>query len=388
MARVILDSLTHSSWQATAAGADAPSIVAAALADVPAALAALAEQSCHRRWAGFFSYDLGRSFETLPNPPADDLHLPLLAFSRCDDQVAPAADPLRKSIDRANQPASLAALPTPATPARSNFSRHQYEQAVEHCLAYIRAGDVFQINLSQRLEVPTAEAPATIYQRLRQYYPAEFGALLAFDRFALLSNSPELFLRVRRLPDGRRLIQSRPIKGTRPNQRGMAEALLTSVKDQAELAMIVDLQRNDLGRLCQTGSVRVTQPRVIETHPTVLHGVASIEGVLRPGISLGDILAATFPCGSVTGCPKIRAMQIIDELEPVARGAYCGAIGWIEGDELELSVAIRTMTIQDGVAYVPVGGGVVADSTPAAEYDETLVKAKAMLAALGANAPA
>jgi para-aminobenzoate synthetase component 1 len=162
--------------------------------------------------------------------------------------------------------------------------------------------------------------------------------------------------------------------------------LRDSAKDQAELAMIVDLERNDLGRICETGSVKVTEPRVIEAHPTVYHGVATIEGQLRQDVTLVEVLRAMFPSGSVTGAPKIRAMQIIDELEPVRRGPYCGAIGYIDPDgSMQFNVAIRTMTIKDGQVHIPVGGGIVADSNPEAEYEETLVKAQAMFAAVGAS---
>lgn len=168
----------------------------------------------------------------------------------------------------------------------------------------------------------------------------------------------------------------------------MREELLNSAKDKAELAMIVDLQRNDLGRICEVGSVRVTNHREIEEHPTVYHGVATIKGELRDNVGLAEILRAVFPCGSVTGCPKIRAMQIIEELEPVRRNAYCGAIGYIAADgSMQFNVAIRTMTMMNGMAYVNVGGGIVADSTPAGEYEETLVKARAMFDALGARLP-
>jgi para-aminobenzoate synthetase component 1 len=251
---------------------------------------------------------------------------------------------------------------------------------VARAIEYIRGGDVFQVNLSQRLAISGAESPSSIFQRVLSNGGARHGALLDFGDVALVSESPELFFRV--TPD-RRII-TRPIKGTRPLAPGMDIELRNSTKDQAELAMIVDLERNDLGRICQVGSVKVVKPREIEEHPTVYHGVATIEGLLRPEITFVDILAATFPSGSVTGAPKIRAMQIIDELEPVRRGPYCGAIGYIAADgSMEFSVAIRTMVIKDGRAYVPVGGGIVADSDPGAEYEETLVKAKAMLAALG-----
>jgi para-aminobenzoate synthetase component 1 len=214
--------------------------------------------------------------------------------------------------------------------------------------------------------------------------PARYGGYLDFGDFALLCNSPELFLRVARIPvSGRREVITRPIKGTRPRTPGMEAELRDSAKDAAELNMIIDLERNDLGRVCEIGSVRVTEPRTIEAHPTVYHGVATIEGVQRNDVGLVDLLRATFPGGSITGAPKIRAMQIIDELEPVRRGPYCGAIGYLAGDgRIELNVAIRTMIVKGQSVYIPVGGGIVADSDPAAEYSETLVKARAMLDAL------
>ena len=214
--------------------------------------------------------------------------------------------------------------------------------------------------------------------------------ILEFDDHALICNSPELFLRVS--PDretGRRHVVTRPIKGTRPHAAGMEHELRDSKKDQAELNMIVDLERNDLGRICQIGSVRVTNPRQIESHPTVYHGVATIEGTLRDDISFVDLLRATFPGGSITGAPKIRAMQIIEELEPTRRGPYCGAIGFVGNDgHIEFNIAIRTMIATAGQVHIPVGAGIVADSQPAAEYEETLVKAKAMFAALGIERPA
>jgi para-aminobenzoate synthetase component I len=242
------------------------------------------------------------------------------------------------------------------------------------------------VNLSQRLTCRLPAQPAEVFDALRRLSPAPYGALLVYDDWALLSNSPELFLRVTPAGDGsgRSAVVTRPIKGTRPNLPGMEAALRESAKDQAELNMIVDLERNDLGRVCETGSVKVTQPRAIEALPTVYHGVATVEGLLRPDVGLVELLRATFPGGSVTGAPKIRAMQIIDELEPVRRGPYCGAIGYLAGDgTIELNVAIRTMIAKNGLVHLSVGGGVVADSQPEAEYEETLVKARAMLAALG-----
>ena len=270
---------------------------------------------------------------------------------------------------------------------QSTFTAAGYRSAVEQVLEYIRAGDVFQVNLSQRFTVAQPAPASAIYDRLRATAPAAYGALLDFGDFALICNSPELFFRVVPLPDGRRKIVTRPIKGTRPLGPGMEEQLHRSIKDRAELNMIVDLERNDLGRICEIGSVNVTQPRAIEAHPTVYHGVATIEGILRPEITFVEILRAMFPGGSITGAPKIRAMEIIDELEPVRRGPYCGAIGYVAADgSMQFNVAIRTMIVKDGLVHIHVGGGIVADSDPAEEYAETLVKARAMFAALGVDA--
>ena len=325
-------------------------------------------------WVGYFAYDCGRLFEQLPARAVDDLNVPPIAFMRFADEAA------------ADVPAGAAPRARPVdTVMRSTFTRGAYERAVARALDYIRGGDVYQINLSQRFTLAVPCDPIEIYHRLQRDAPAAYGAYLDFGDFQIISNSPELFLRIEPMPDDRRRIVTRPIKGTRPRRPGMDAELRDSPKDQAELAMIVDLERNDLGRVCEVGSVRVVEPRVIESHPTVYHGVATIEGILRNDVTLLDVLRATFPSGSVTGAPKIRAMQVIDELEPVRRGPYCGAIGYIHpGGLVEFNVAIRTMIVKDGQVHVPVGGGIVADSDPAAEYEETLVKAQAMFGALGA----
>jgi anthranilate/para-aminobenzoate synthase component I len=324
-----------------------------------------------QRWIGFLSYDLGRLFETLPGGPAIDGGLPVYAFG----------------LHKGNNCGGWNFYQRPCVGAmQSNFTPEQYRAAVLRALEYIRAGDVFQVNLCQRFTVPQQLPPLSTYGHLQRRSPARFGGLLDFGDLALICNSPELLLRVSPQPDGSRGIVTRPIKGTRPRQPGMAEELRDSIKDQAELNMIVDLERNDLGRVCEIGSVRVTQPRHVVAHPTVLHAEAEIAGTLREDVGLVELLAATFPGGSITGAPKIRAMQIIDELEPVRRGPYCGAIGWIgAGGAMELNVAIRTMIVRDGLVHVPVGGGIVADSDPQAEYDETLVKARAMFDALGVS---
>lgn len=327
----------------------------------------------HNNWVGFFSYDLGRWFEPLPSLANNDLKLPLFVLIAQD----PASGVSQASgVDRSCCKDQVQGL----TELVSTFSREQYQRAVAKVIDYIAAGDIYQVNLSQRFTVPLPDDPLAIYQRLQQQTPATYGAFLDFGDFQIISNSPELFLRV--TPD--RHVVTRPIKGTRPRLAGMDVELLNSVKDQAELNMIVDLERNDLGRICEIGSVKVTEPRGIEAHPTVYHGVATIEGVLRNDVTLVDLLRATFPGGSVTGAPKIRAMQIIEELEPVRRGPYCGAIGYLAANgTIELNMAIRTMVVRDNLVHVPVGGGIVADSDPAAEYEETLVKARALFAALG-----
>ncbi len=358
--------------------ADSPLIVAAsdravvARSDLLSALARLdpGELTSDEVWAGYLGYELGQVFEELPARATNDLQLPVIAMS-----------PTKASTRRTGEIPTI--TPTVAS-VSSTFTRQAYLNAVARSIDYIRAGDIFQVNLSQRFAAPLLRSPVAIFDHLLRHFPAPYPAYLDFGDHQVISNSPELFLRVDRLPDGRRRIVNRPIKGTRPRAPGMDLELELSEKDRAELAMIVDLQRNDLGRICQIGTVRVTEPRQIESHPTVYHGVSTIEGILRDEVNLTDILKATFPCGSVTGCPKIRAMQIIDELEPVQRGVYCGAIGWIGRDgTMEMSVAIRTMTIANDRVYIPVGGGIVADSTPEAEYAETLVKSRALFAAAG-----
>lgn len=324
------------------------------------------------RWVGFLNYDLGRSFETLPTSARDDLQIPLFAFAFIPDD-APPLDPPKS----ANTPSSTGTL-------TSSFTRDAYLAAVQRAIDYIAAGDIFQVNLSQRFAAPSTRSPGEVYQRLLDRSPAWYGGWLDFGDFAIVSNSPELFFRI--TPD--RHIVTRPIKGTRPRAPGMEMELRDSLKDQAELNMIVDLERNDVGRISRIGSVKVIEPRRIEPHPTVFHGVATIRGHLGDEVGFVDVLRAMFPGGSITGAPKIRAMEIIEEMEPVRRGVYCGAIGYLDSRGItEFNIAIRTMTFKHGNAYMPVGGGIVADSQPVAEYDETLVKATAMFKALDIPLP-
>jgi anthranilate/para-aminobenzoate synthase component I len=325
------------------------------------------------RWAGYLGYDLAYLFESIGASARDDLQLPLFAFAFFPG--GEAGNLREKSADV-----------HPGLRNTRTFTREGYERAIEQAKAYIGAGDVFQINLAQRFTFSTPLSAMQIHQQLVCDSPGVYGAMLDFGDFALVSNSPELFLKVEPVGDGRRRIITRPIKGTRARAAGMEEELRDSVKDQAELNMIIDLERNDLGRICQVGSVRVSEPRTIEAHPTVFHGVATIEGMLRSQINFLDMLKAMFPGGSVTGAPKIRAMQLIDELEPVRRGPYCGAIGYLDSDgSMQFNLAIRTIILKEGVAHVSVGGGIVADSVPSDEYVETLVKAQAMFRAIGAG---
>ncbi len=271
---------------------------------------------------------------------------------------------------------------------RCNFSRAEYLRAVARCIEYVAAGDIFQVNLSRRFEAACALPPWELYLRLRRINPAPMAAYLDLGGGrAVVSASPERFLSLR---GGR--VETRPIKGTRPRgvsaqeDRALAQELLLSEKDNAELAMIVDLERNDLGRVCSYGSVRVEEARRLESYPTVHHLVATVSGELHGDRDRVDLLRATFPCGSITGAPKVRAMQIIDELEPTARSVYTGAVGFLGFDgALEMSVAIRTILTVEGKVWLQAGGGIVADSRPEAEFDETAQKALALLAAVGAK---
>lgn len=267
------------------------------------------------------------------------------------------------------------------------MSRGQYSATVRRILRYIEAGDIYQANLAQRFRIDHEGSPFELYRRVRRNNPAAFAAFLSWDDRAIVSASPELFVELR---DGH--VITRPIKGTRPRSASepidtlRREELESSEKEQAELTMIIDLLRNDLGRVCEYGSVIVKDKGAIEAHPTVFHRVATIEGRLTNANNWSDLLQAAFPGGSIVGAPKIRAMQIIRELEPFVRGAYCGAIGWIGLDgNMVLNVAIRTMLSHDGLVDIFAGGGIVAESDPDSEYAEILAKAAGLLSAVGAE---
>ena len=346
-------------------------------------------------WAGWLSYDLGRGIERLPDLGRDDLGLPPLALGRFSAwlefdhsrrTVTLRGEGTGSHLTRALQAAAEAPGPSqPVAEWRSSLPRPDYEDAVRRAIDYIRAGDMFQVNLSQRLTAEWGGDPFALYERVRAESPAPFAALVRLGGADVVSASPERFLRRRGT-----FIETRPIKGTRPRaadaaaDRRSALALRSSAKDMAENVMIVDLARNDLGRIAEFGSVSVAQLCRLESHPGVHHLVSTVKARTRAGVTAADVVRATFPPGSVTGAPKIRALEIIEELEPVRRGPYCGAIGWFgPGDELELSVAIRTLVTADGALHLHVGGAVTADSDPAGEWQETMHKAARLLRAAG-----
>jgi para-aminobenzoate synthetase component 1 len=376
--------------------------------------------------AGTFGYDLCHHLERLPRPRCDDFAVPDLAIGLYDWVVAfdhaqerswlistglPEQSPARRRQRARRRLRQMLALlrrqlrdyetirtssdlpvdalarshAVPHLPGvLSNLDRPGYLHAVRRAIEYIHAGDCFQVNLAQRLLHSATMPPLELYGRLRERNPAPFAGYFDLGNFVIASASPERFLRVR---DGE--VQTRPIKGTRPrggtpaeDQAQIAE-LLISPKDRSENVMIVDLLRNDLGRVCRYGSVQVAALCRLESFRTVHHLVSEVVGVLRPGQGPVDLLRAAFPGGSVTGAPKIRAMEIIAELEPTARGPYCGSLGYIGFDgSMDTSILIRTFTIGRGWVQFPVGGGIVADSDPEREYDETWHKAEGLLRAL------
>lgn len=360
---------------------------------------------------GYFSYDLCHFIERLPSKAAGDIGLPDMYLGFYDtiifydnflekcyvigvnfgldntvkDRMEHIVTVLREKTDTVSQPEDCKRNSgISETALRFNFTKELYMDAIRKIKEYIAAGDVYQVNLSQRIEAHTDIPPYELYKILRMVNPAPFSCYLAFDDVAVISSSPERFLNVHN-----RHVQTRPIKGTRPRGKDketdeiMKQALLSSPKDDAELTMIIDLERNDLGRVCNYGSVQVVEKKILETYPTVHHLVSTIEGDLHERYDLTDLLKATFPGGSITGAPKIRAMQIIDELEPTKRSVYTGTIGYISfhGDA-DLSIAIRTFVMKDKTVYFQVGSGIVADSNEEEEYEETMHKAKALIDSL------
>ncbi len=345
---------------------------------------------------GFFAYDLKNHIERLPTSVVDDLGLPevvlalpsrLVVHDRRAGKFWQIALHYEDASGRNWHPEEgevpeIEASPNPyhVGPLQSNFTREAYLRAVARIREYIRQGDVYQVNLSQRFSFPLTGDSYNLFQRLFALNPAPFYAYLNCRDFQILSTSMERFL----LRQGEYL-ETRPIKGTRPRGQTRAEdealrqELAESLKDDAELSMIVDLLRNDLGKVCRARTVRVTEHKRLEAYQNVYHLVSIVTGQLRSEVSHVDILKATFPGGSITGCPKIRAMEIIDELEPHVRHVYTGAIGYLGlHRNLDLNVAIRTAIISRGWGHFSVGGGVVYDSDEVAEYEETLHKGRTL----------
>jgi anthranilate synthase component 1 len=363
---------------------------------------------------GYLSYDVVRYFERLPETAADDLHMPDAAFLLTDTLVIfdhakhqltilanahNTGDPdaaYDDAVQRIDQIIGALAGPLPYLPEdeqpqpvdrdlRSNMTREQYEANVSAAKEYIAAGDAFQIVLSQRFQRETSAPPFTIYRALRALNPSPYMFFLRFsDDFSVIGASPEMMVR---LEDG--VATVRPIAGTRP--RGADEAeddrleaeLLADEKERAEHVMLVDLGRNDLGRVCNYGTVRVPNMMYVERYSHVMHIVSQVQGKIRAGMNAFDLLRATFPAGTLSGAPKVRAMEIIEELEGTRRGPYGGAVGYFSFDgSMDTCITIRTMIRRGDTVYFQAGAGIVADSDPAREYDETVNKARAVAIAV------
>jgi anthranilate synthase component 1 len=370
---------------------------------------------------GYAAYDAVRYTEHLPDVPRDDRNLPDLSFSFFDRMVifdhirktilvvaqahlAPGTDPrtaydaacsrVDELVERLSSPSDRdapALVPRDIDPGgpvrlapRSNFTREAYEQVVRHCQEYIKAGDAFQIVPSQRFQVETTARPFDIYRVLRVVNPSPFLFYLTFDDFRLIGSSPEILVRVE---DG--IVTIRPLAGTRPRgaddaqDRALAEELLADPKERAEHIMLVDLGRNDVGRVAEYNSVQLSDVMKVERYSHVMHITSNVSGRLRAEKTAFDALRAGLPAGTVSGAPKVRAMQIIDEVEPTKRGPYAGAVGYIDfTGNMDTCIALRTLVIQGQTAYIQAGGGVVFDSVPATEYEETVNKARGLLKAI------
>jgi len=372
-------------------------------------------------WIGYFSYELGRYIERLAETTIDEIGMPLIRLCFYDRLIA--YDHIKGEFwlialqlpnDAGNPEEKLTSLeqllgksenipvrqPHPAdiedvdfSQIRCNMDKAYYIKMFKKIRRYIYDGDVYQINFSQRFECDYGARPIELFGWQNYYNPSPYAAYVDGGDFHIVSASPEMFIT---LTDG--VISTKPIKGTRPRVNESAnpqakeinarnfEQLVNSEKEQAELNMIIDLERNDIARICTAGTRHVAQPRTIESYPTVFHAVATVAGELRREITFWDVLKAMFPGGSITGAPKIRSMEIIDETEPTARGVYTGSIGFIGIDGgVCLNIAIRTIIIKDKKAYAQTGGGIVADSDAEAEWDETITKARALVAGIKAT---
>jgi anthranilate synthase component 1 len=369
----------------------------------------------HSGLVGYLAYDVVRQVEHLPDRPNDDRLLPTMVWHAVGSlaavdrftqavtlvrNVVPGPDPgaswdearvyLAATVDQLD--AGGGAPHRPAVDfeekptAKASMSRAEFVGAVETAIGYIEAGDAFQIVPSIRFEVQLEVDPFSVYRALRIVNPSPYMFFVRHGDMTIAGSSPELMVRVR---DGR--VHSRPIAGTRrrgataDEDAALEAELLADPKERAEHVMLIDLARNDLGRVSEFGSVSVDELMVIERYPHVMHIVSGVSGALRPDVSPIDVIRATFPHGTVSGAPKVRAMEIIDELEPVARGPYAGAVGYIDfSGNVDTAIALRTMVAVGDTAWVQAGAGVVADSDPEREYEECVEKAAAVLAAIGA----
>ncbi|WP_152050424.1 anthranilate synthase component I [Tautonia marina] len=369
---------------------------------------------------GYASYDAVRYTERLPNAPVDDRGLPDLAFAFFDRMVIfdnirktvlvvaqarpevpddpasvqhaydRAAARLQELVDRLSgpgpdlPPADLDTRGAPRLEPASNMTRDQFENAVRRCREYIKAGDVFQVVPSQRFRVETTAEPFDIYRALRVVNPSPFLFYLPFEEFCLIGSSPEILVRVE---DGE--VTIRPLAGTRrrgkdeDEDRALAEELLADPKERAEHVMLIDLGRNDVGRVAERSSVRLTEVMKIERYSHVMHISSNVVGKLEAGKDCFDALRAGLPAGTVSGAPKVRAMEIIDEVEPTRRGPYGGAVGYIDSTgNMDTCIALRTLVVQGNLADIQAGAGIVFDSDPATEYEETVSKARGMIKAI------
>lgn len=357
-------------------------------------------------FVGYFSYDLCHHIERLPRTAVDDVKIPDCFLGLYDGIIVidhrnnhthvvalgikENAEEIVKKISKKIYEEEVKGVridisnKNESMELKSNFTKDEYIQALNRLKDYIKAGDIYQANLTQRFNCDIKEAPYEIYGKLRRINPAPFASFIDFGEGHIVSSSPERFIQIRD-----RKMETRPIKGTRPRGKTPEEDiinradLVNSEKDRAELLMIVDLERNDLGRVAKDGTVKVTELFHLEEYPTVYHLVSTVQGEMKDDCNVIDCIKATFPGGSITGAPKVRAMEIIDELEPTQRNIYTGSIGYIglNGD-VDLNIVIRTIVCKDKKAYFQAGGGIVWDSNPEEEYQESLDKAKALIQAL------
>ena len=363
-------------------------------------------------WMGLFGYDLNRQFESIPYPkyahnPYYDCALGyydvVLSFDNLKKQAwlfsngIPIEDPIKREKHAQNRLQACLEKLKPIVPyspsnetinerlIRSPFNKASYSRKVQRLIDYILAGDIFEGTMSQRFEGPLPNLhPIALYERLRRFNPAPFSAYLNLGDQWILSASPERFIQLKN-----RQIETRPIKGTIPRSldiaqdKANAQMLSNSVKDRAENVMIVDLMRNDLSKVCEPHSVKVPQLCKIESFETVHHLVSVVTGTLKKELNCIDLLQATFPGGSITGAPKVRAMELIAELEPTVRGPYCGSMGYIGANgDMDTSIIIRTLLVKDNQVSFQVGSAIVADSSPEAEFEESLAKAAALIKTL------